>query len=143
MSLENANPIGVLLVIAGLCAVSTAVYITIHNLKEANQRLQRDLDVWHKNFKFRTGNAQGFGDYNLFSMDGGKTWYARKFHEDGTISIAGPAEVIFPGLLEHLQGMDALINYVKENGPIDLASPTSEGISALTGAGFTVTKKDD
>jgi len=80
-------------------------------------------------------------NYDLRSWDGGKNWYAVELDDDWGLKILGEAEVLYPNFLKHIQGMNALTNYVKEHGAIDGTDP--EGIKALENAGFTVTKKDE
>ena len=70
--------------------------------------------------------------YHLFSPNGGRDWYA--IDEDD--AIIGTADEVYPGLLAHLDGMEALTDHAWKNGPIDLASPEGRGL--LEGAGFTV-----
>jgi hypothetical protein len=70
---------------------------------------------------------------------GGKNWYAVEQTSDGSLKILGLSDVVYPGLLRHLHGMDTLVNYAKENGPL-----TFSGERAITdqklaeSAGFTV-----
>ena len=79
-------------------------------------------------------------NYNLRSWDAGKTWYVIDYDEecgDGWgIIILGNAREMYPGLLEHIEGMDALTKYVEDNGSI--GGDDSLGIEALENAGFTV-----
>lgn len=80
-------------------------------------------------------------NYMIHSWDGGKTWYATEYDEECVddmwgITILGDASEMYPGLLEHIEGMDALTDYVQKNGPINGTDPA--GLKALEGAGFEV-----
>lgn len=79
-------------------------------------------------------------NYILHSWDAGKTWYAVEYDkecEDGWgIIILGNAREMYPGLLEHIEGMNTLTKYVEDNGSIGVDD--SLGIEALENAGFTV-----
>lgn len=79
-------------------------------------------------------------NYMIHSWDGGKNWYATEYDKDcgksWGITILGDAKEMYPGLLEHIKGMDALYDYVENNGSIDGTDPA--GLEALEDAGFTV-----
>ena len=75
-------------------------------------------------------------NYDLRSWDGGKNWYAVELDDNWGVKILGDAKVLYPNLLEHIEGMDNLTDYVIKNGTID--GKDSAGIEALRKAGFTV-----
>jgi len=75
-------------------------------------------------------------NYDIRSWNAGKDWYAVKFDDDWGIKILGDAREMYPGLLEHIRGMQTLTDYVEKNGAID--GTDSLGLEALSGAGFTV-----
>ena len=79
-------------------------------------------------------------NYHLKSFDGGKKWYAidTESKEEGLI-IMGLVEHIYPGLIEHIDGMNSLTDHVTENGSLDLTK--KEDVEVLTDAGFTVSQK--
>lgn len=79
-------------------------------------------------------------NYDLRSWDGGKNWYAVEFDNNWGMKILGDVKLIYPNLLEHIEGMNALYKFVKENGAIDGTNP--KGIEALEKAGFTVKTKE-
>jgi hypothetical protein len=84
-------------------------------------------------------NKEKDGDwfnYELRSWDAGKNWYAVKINKNTGFEILGDAKVLYPKLLEHIEGMDDLTEYVRKNGSID--GRDSAGIKALEKAGFTV-----
>lgn len=89
---------------------------------------------------WRSGGTAKFPSFHLVSLDRGKHWYAvDPDRNEGEIVILGSAEEKFPGLLDHLEGMDVLKNYVLENGPITFSDDRKEVERAiLEGAGFTV-----
>jgi hypothetical protein len=81
-------------------------------------------------------------NYDLRSWDGGKVWYATEIDKDCVdglwgIKILGRANDLYPGLLEHLEGWNKLLEYVTKNGTIDAGD--EGGIRALKEAGFTIT----
>lgn len=73
--------------------------------------------------------------YDLFSPNGGRDWYALGENRE----IIGTAEEIYPGLLAHLAGFEALEKYAKEHGSIGRNGIiTPEDIRILKAAGFKV-----
>lgn len=117
-------------------------------LQEENKRLKRSLAYYDSACLQKQGSTSTYGggelgkdfvNYDLRSWDSGKTWYAVKYNsETETLTILGEADTIYPNLLEHLEGMDALTDYVQKNGAIG-SKPISKGeINLLEGAGFTV-----
>lgn len=84
------------------------------------------------------GSAGKVLNYNLVSLDAGSTWMAVEPASDGGRRVLGTAEQIYPGLLAHLEGMDALTSQVRSSGPLDLASPQAKVL--LERAGFTVSR---
>lgn len=84
-------------------------------------------------------------NYHLKSWDGGKTWYAVEYDEDCVdglwgLKILGLAEELYPGLIDHINGWDNLVEYVKEHGPI--SPEDTAGLLALKNAGFDVIKTE-
>ncbi len=117
----------------------------------------KTLRFYRKNYLRRQGGTvlvPGADNYEIASFDGGRNWYAVKdttlevtTEPDGSCSrnydyqIVGPAEVIYPGLVEHLCGMDALVAQVKEHGALTLGGTGfSSEVKLLEQAGFTVKK---
>ena len=101
--------------------------------------------IWH-----------GIGDYRLASFDGGRNWYAitktpyknetgefvlnARGNHAQEVKIIGPAEEVYPGLVSYLKGFEALIEYVKEKGPMTFSEERAEqDKKVLEAAGFTVT----
>ncbi|MCJ7793147.1 MAG: hypothetical protein MUP45_04185, partial [Candidatus Marinimicrobia bacterium] len=82
------------------------------------------------------------GKYDLRSYDGGLIWYAVEVTSEG-LKILGKADEIFPGLISELEGMNNLIRYITEYGPL-FSSLSFEGETAeherrlLEEAGFQV-----
>lgn len=85
------------------------------------------------------GSAGKVLNYNLVSLDAGATWVAVEPIADGGRRVLGTAEQIYPGLLAHIEGIDALTRQVGSSGPLDLASPHSKAL--LERAGFTVAER--
>ncbi len=112
--------------------------IVIFNLRGNNKELRRQLDYYKRTYLRRQGGGPWeLGHTDLRSFDGGKNWYAVK-STDGGLEILGLAEEVYPGLLAQLEGFDRLVAYAREHGPIGSRPITSEDISVLTEAGFTV-----
>jgi hypothetical protein len=76
--------------------------------------------------------------YDLRSFDGGKNWYAVEQTWDGGVEILDHADVVYPGLLKHLESADAILAYVSEHGPINPLTD-AEGLRVMEEAGFSVT----
>jgi hypothetical protein len=103
------------------------------------KELRKQLANYEKRYAWRVGASSFLGQgekssYRLFSLDGGKTWYA----VDKDNQILGAAEQVHPGLLKHLDGMERFLDHVAEHKDID--PTTDEGRALLEGAGLTVTK---
>jgi len=76
-------------------------------------------------------------EYDLRSWDAGKNWYAVDYNFDTQeLKIVGEAEKIYPGLMEFLDAMDKLTDYVEKNGPINPID--SRGVEVLESAGFKI-----
>jgi hypothetical protein len=82
------------------------------------------------------GSAGKVLNYSLASLDAGSTWMALEPATDGGRRVLGTAEQIYPGLLAHIEWMDALTSKVQSSGPLDLASPQTTVL--LERSGFTV-----
>lgn len=102
-----------------------------------------------------TSMVPGADNYDIASFDGGRNWYAVQDStvelvtmDDGStgrifdLKIVGEANLIYPGLVEHLEGMDALCAYARENGPLTLGGANAAAeVGLLKAAGFTVERK--
>ena len=106
-----------------------------------------DLAYYRNTYLWKSGGTtmvKNAYSYKLHSLDGGKNWYAIERTDDGRVVILGTAEEVFPGLLAHLSGMEALSDYVSKHGTITLSGDRFEGDrSVLEGAGFTIVGADD
>jgi hypothetical protein len=47
--------------------------------------------------------------YNLRSFDDGRTWVAVEYDDDWRMKIKGDAEVLYPGLVQSIKAMHALV----------------------------------
>lgn len=128
----------VLLAIIGL----VLVYIS-HNLHQENVKLKQDVAAHNQMYLRKQGctslwkgSAGKMLTYELRSFDGGKKWYAVKSDDNGGLVVIGEAYAVYPGLLDHLQGMDALFDAVAKEGPLNLGEPSS--VKLLKNAGFDV-----
>ena len=78
-------------------------------------------------------------NYEIRSWDGGMNWYVIDHNFKTTeFKVLGDAEELYPGLLEHVIGMDQLTKHVQDNGSIKLDGTDPLGVDALENAGFTV-----
>jgi hypothetical protein len=140
----NTLPI---LVLLALALVALGIYVK--NLHETNTRLKRDNDYYTTTYLRKQGGTsmwKGSGgkmvNYELRSFDAGKTWYAVERHGElgEYLTILGKAEVVYPGLMDSLRKMDALIEHVEKNGPLTFKS--DHDMQLLKDIGFQVEVKD-
>lgn len=103
----------------------------------------QDLAYYRQTNLFQSGWSQGVGSYQLYSLNGGKNWWAVEQTEDGQVEIIGSAEEVFPGLLKRLRAWDDLEEYARENGPLTLSGDRAaiEQI-VLEATGSTVKRRD-
>lgn len=110
-------------------------------MKESRKYIRaRRIAQWHDDaLRVKRDWSIGYGDYCLWSMDGGKNWYAVDQSNDMFI-VRGPAEEVFHGLIKQINGFEALATYAKKNRPVTLSGERSATDRAmLEGACFTVT----
>ena len=72
-------------------------------------------------------------NYNLRTFNSGKTWYAVELDDDWGMTILGESEIVYPGLLDHIEAMDRLTQHVQEYDVIGF-----NDIQLLKDAGFEV-----
>jgi hypothetical protein len=128
-----------LLVIA-LALIIGASYAEKHvrNMKS----MRRELDYYHNTYKIRQGGTSLWAgskgeplNYLLESFDGGLNWYV--IRTDGSNRyVQGNVENVYPGLLKHLQAMDALTARMESQGPLDLDKASD--VKFLQNVGFEV-----
>jgi hypothetical protein len=99
--------------------------------------LQRDLAYLREAYPIRVGASSQYGSYVLVSVNGGKDWLALDPTTHALIGTANPAR------LAHLNGLDALTDYVHRHGPIGSRPISAEDIEVLQGADFGVTRPSD
>jgi len=97
------------------------------------QETQRELQYYQSTHLSKSGWSAGFGDYRLVSLDSGASWWNAEY-SGNKVGITGPAD---PKLISQLEGMDALIAYVQEHGPIGSFPITQEELKMLEAAGLT------
>jgi len=102
---------------------------TIAHYEETYLRKQGATSIWK-------GSHGEMLNYEFRSFDGGKKWYAVSYDRNGGLIVMGEADAVYPGLLSHLQGMDALFGAVLKNGPLNLDHPKS--VELLKNAGFDI-----
>lgn len=109
---------------------------------EQNLRKQGSTSLYYPPNWDKKKDGEYF-NYNLRSWDGGQHWYAIKYDSKGEpfwgVIVLGEAEELYPELLDHIDGMKALTDYVEKNGSIDGTDP--KVLEALEDAGFTVKTK--
>jgi len=118
--------------------------LTTFHFKNNAERNERNYEQITRHLDSKSGGTSMLTDgefinYQLKTFDSGKTWYAIEYDDDWGVTILGEAEDIFPGLLQHLEAMNELQQYVQENGPI--RGFQSGEIKLLENAGFEVTEK--
>lgn len=104
--------------------------------------MQRELDHYHNTYKIRQGATSLWAgskgemlNYYLESFDGGLNWYVMR--QDGNNRyVQGNVENVYPGLLKHLNAMDALTQRVESRGPLNLGD--SQDVKFLQNVGFQV-----
>lgn len=131
--------VAVLVVIAVLFAMGWSYFQERSFSKARDARL---LKYYKETYLSKQGWKMGFGDYKLHSFDGGKRWYAVELGEDDAVIIKGLADEVFPGLLDRIDGLDALMAYVKKSGPLTFSGERAKTDQAiLEAAGFAVAEK--
>lgn len=104
-------------------------------------RDMEDLAYLKKTYLSKSGASamiENANSYSLRSLDSGKNWYAVEITDGNEVLVIGTAEEVFPGLLAHLAGLDALVEYVEQNGPVFSGGRLSNDISIMEAAGFEV-----
>lgn len=143
------NPVNIIYIV-GAIMLLFIYYIFIKPIIENNKRDKESLKNYRDTYLTKQGattlwtpdgwnNRESFS-YRLKTFDGGQNWYATEYKmKTKELIILGPVEKVYPGLFEHLSGMDKLTDHVSKNGPINLGD--KDDVNVLTDAGFTVTKK--
>ena len=134
----------VVYVLLGLFLVPLALLgNSIILMRSENKRLLREVGFYQTTYLRRQGGiakSDEFLNYDLRSLDGGLTWYAVQ-REGGVVKVIGEVNEVYPGLLDHLIGMDALVVHVQKYGPIGANGVSTDDLRVLSGAGFTVENK--
>jgi hypothetical protein len=122
-----------------------ALFVSIgFNLNQRSDidKLNSTVSYYNSTFLRHQGYTafNDYGNYEIQSFDGGLNWYAVQ-RDGNAIIIQGLAEDVYPGLTGHIQGIDALFDYVAKNGPIGSGPITSEALKVLEDAGFSVEQK--
>lgn len=138
----------IFLLLLTLLLGGSIVYFTAYQpLKKDYDRKVRDLNYYNSTYLVKQGGTMmipNANSYYLISLDSGKNWYAvdnEKRFNNKEIIILGTADSIYPNLLKHINGMDALTKYVEKNGTIGSKPINQEDIKMLENAGFEVVKK--
>ncbi|GEM_PF-3112238 len=113
--------------------------------KENSAWKTKESDYYRQTYLQKQGGTTlvpGANSYDLRSFDGGKNWYAVEQTKESGMKILGPADKIYPGLLEHLYAFETLVKYVELNGPATLSGSRAKTDKAiLDAAGLTVQDK--
>ena len=101
---------------------------------------KKDLEYLKGKYLRKNGWTKEVGSYHLFSLDGGKNWYAIEISGDEE-KVIGPSEKVFPELLRELKRLDFLTKHVIKHGPINFqGADANQQIKMLEEAGFSVQK---
>lgn len=130
-----------LTILVAILALIVCFFVGYYKCKNDLASQLESLKYYKKTYLHRIGGTTQYPSYHLVSIDGGLKWYAMEKDSDGSTIILGLSEEIFPGLIEHLKGMDRLTEYVLKNGPIEHIGP--EEAKILGDAGFTVKGESD
>lgn len=118
-------------IISTLCAISCIVLITIERDKVVKE--YADQYMTKRGGSIVNGKVI---NYDLLSLNKGKTWYVVN---DGVIE--GDVKKVHPGLIEHIEGIDKLLQYIRVNGAMGSRPYTDDDIQILRNAGFEIKKK--
>lgn len=110
MSILNNYTLSILVVIALTLSFLAGRYFRNIELKQDLETLAR----YKSTYLIKSGWTDNSDYYHLFSCDAGNNWYA--MGKDG-VSIIGPAEEIYPGLVRHLEKENSLIKYSSDGHP--------------------------
>ena len=97
---------------------------------------EQQLATVTSQYRHLSGWNQEFGQYRMFSPDGGKTWYEWIERDDGGVTLIENLP-----LLKHVQSMHMLMDYVEQHGPIDISGGDPDGMKVLNDAGITVKRR--
>lgn len=106
----------------------------------------KEYNYYEENYQTKIGSTMMLNDdtdwlsYELRTFDGGKIWYAVESDiNNGAVRILGESDSIYPGLIDHINGLDKLTEYVEKNVPLDLSeSDSSEQIKLLEDIGIKI-----
>jgi hypothetical protein len=117
-----------------LVLISLVLACVLYSTYQYYRPIERDL-AWYKDqHRVQQGWSSGFGNFYLVSLDGGLNWYSAE--RDGEeVRIIGQAD---QKLLDHMDGLHALTDYVRNNGPIGSRPITDVDTRVLERAGFEV-----
>lgn len=133
--------------IAGIAGLAAAWIVAVallslawNNANERADRAEQTIERITEHTDSKSGGTSlltGINiNYNLRTFDGGKTWYAVEIDRDWGMTILDESNDVYPGLLNHIEAMDKLIEHVKQNGSIGV-----DDIQLLKDAGFEVKRK--
>lgn len=65
---------------------------SIADLTGENVALKAEVRVFHERYLQRIGYAEGYGNYRMVSLDGGRHWWTCEVdYEGGSVILCGPA----------------------------------------------------
>ncbi len=125
--------LGIIIIFVSIIVATLFVVIVLKPHFQEFKRLKERQKIHNDTYLYKNGGTSMYFppwwdrkkdgshfNYCLSSFDGGKNWYAVDNKKPiGEVVILGLVDHIYPGLMEHLDGMDMLTNYVRENGPIN------------------------
>jgi hypothetical protein len=111
-----------------------------HYFSSEVKTLQKDNAYYHENYKSKVGGTLWkdgkWINYDLRTFDGGEHWVA--LGEGG--KILGDVNKVVPGLLQYLDNMDYLTEYIRSHGPINPDNMTDYEREMLKNIGVEISR---
>lgn len=127
--------------------IVSIIFITVLVLQSEKFVLaNKELDYYQKTYLSKSGATMLWRgsngkvlSYNLHSIDGGNSWFVVQ-SQGQSLKVLGDVETVYPGLMKHLEGMDALTERVKQNKLLDFHN--SNDVNLLKNIGlYVITQK--
>lgn len=126
--------------------VGAIIGVALPNFLQAHfekiSRMKQDLEFYRKTYLYKSGmttmwpGSKGEAlNYELQSFDEGRNWYVMRRDGDNRY-VQGNVENVYPGLMKHLNAVDAVFDRVKERGPLNPTNPTD--LEFLKGIGVSI-----
>jgi hypothetical protein len=117
-------------IIITVCAVQLAVAVVymvlvIRKMRKRDKANTAELTCYRATYLRIMRNDLDYGLYELRSFDGGRNWYVIECSRPEVI-IRGTVDAVYPELKKRFPELDALVSYVKTNGPTTLTGERAE-----------------